>query len=138
MGKPSWANSVSMLWLDVSIWAVPVGVLYLSIESGSAAINVMGAKVNLYHTTFSAYMARKKQGVSQIKYLNKKDWSAENFMSGQELSKYEHFFKLLNYEWKTIVLHKKTRVVKGLLKQLYTKGFVKEDKLAYYDVFIKK
>lgn len=47
-------------------------VLYLSIESGNAAICVMKGKENLYHTTFSAYMTRKKQGFSQIKYLNKK------------------------------------------------------------------
>jgi hypothetical protein len=33
---------------------------------------VMEGKKNLYHTTFSAYMTRKKQGFSQIKYLNKK------------------------------------------------------------------
>lgn len=47
-------------------------VLYLTIESGNAAISVMAGKINVYHTTFSAYMTRKKQGVSQIKYLNKK------------------------------------------------------------------
>ncbi len=47
-------------------------VLYLSMESGNAAICVMEGDVNTYHTTFSAYMSRKKQGFSQIKYLNKK------------------------------------------------------------------
>lgn len=47
-------------------------ILYLSIESGNAAICVMDGKENVYHTTFSAYMTRKKQGFSQIKYLNKK------------------------------------------------------------------
>ena len=47
-------------------------VLYLSIESGNAAICVMEGKENVYHTTFSAYMTRKKKGFSQIKYLNKK------------------------------------------------------------------
>lgn len=46
--------------------------LYLSIESGNAAICVMDGMENVYHTTFSAYMTRKKQGFSQIKYLNKK------------------------------------------------------------------
>jgi hypothetical protein len=46
--------------------------LYLSVESGNAAICVMEGKENQYHTTFSAYMTRKKQGFSQIKYLNKK------------------------------------------------------------------
>ncbi|XOV94917.1 MAG: hypothetical protein ACFHWX_09445 [Bacteroidota bacterium] len=47
-------------------------ILYLSIESGSAAICVMQGKENVYHTTFSAYMNRGKQGFSQIKYLKKK------------------------------------------------------------------
>ena len=47
-------------------------VLYLSIESGNAAVSVMVGKVTAYHNTFSAYMIRKKQGVSQIKYLNRK------------------------------------------------------------------
>ncbi|UII19433.1 hypothetical protein [Fulvivirga ligni] len=47
-------------------------VIYLSIESGNAAICVMEGKENIYHTTFGAYMTRKKQGFSQIKYLNKK------------------------------------------------------------------
>jgi hypothetical protein len=47
-------------------------VLYLTIESGNAAICVMDGEDNMYHTTFSAYMTRKKQGFSQIKYLNKK------------------------------------------------------------------
>ncbi len=47
-------------------------VLYLSIESGNAALCIMEGKENTYHTTFSAYMTRKKQGFSQIKYLNKK------------------------------------------------------------------
>lgn len=49
-----------------------VAVLYLTLESGNAAICVQKGKSNLYHTTFSAYMTRKKQGYSQIKYLNKK------------------------------------------------------------------
>lgn len=47
-------------------------VLYISIQSGNAAICVMNGKENVYHTTFSSYMTRKKQGFSQIKYLNKK------------------------------------------------------------------
>ena len=47
-------------------------VLYLAIESGNAAMSVMEGDKNVYHTTFSAYMSRKKQGFSQIKYLNKK------------------------------------------------------------------
>lgn len=49
-----------------------VTALYISIESGSAAICLMEGEDNIYHTTFGAYMTRKKQGFSQIKYLNKK------------------------------------------------------------------
>lgn len=47
-------------------------ILYLSIESGNAALVLMEGDSNLYHTTFSAYMTRKKQGFSQVKYLKKK------------------------------------------------------------------
>ncbi len=50
----------------------PQIVLYISIESGNAAICIMEDNVNTYHTTIGAYMTRKKQGFSQIKYLNKK------------------------------------------------------------------
>lgn len=69
-------------------------VLYLSIESGSAAINIMEGKENLYHTTFSAYMTRKKQGVSQIKYLNKKGKSRAG--SRVRLAKSLEFFENIN------------------------------------------
>ena len=69
-------------------------VLYLSIESGYAAISVMEGKVNLYHTTFSAYMTRKKQGVSQIKYLNKKGKSRAG--SRVRLAKTLEFFENIN------------------------------------------
>lgn len=47
-------------------------VIYLSIAAGKAAIIVLDGTLNEYHTTFSSYMTRKKQGYSQIKYLNKK------------------------------------------------------------------
>ncbi|MEO9806007.1 MAG: hypothetical protein ABJF04_22300 [Reichenbachiella sp.] len=69
-------------------------VLYLSIESGHAAICVMQGKSNVYHTTFSAYMTRKKQGVSQIKYLNKKGKSRAG--SRVRLAKTIEFFERIN------------------------------------------
>lgn len=69
-------------------------VLYLSIESGNAAICVREGKVNIYHTTFSAYMTRKKQGVSQIKYLNKKGKSRAG--SRVRLAKTLEFFEQIN------------------------------------------
>ncbi|MDW3210655.1 MAG: hypothetical protein R8N23_12340 [Reichenbachiella sp.] len=69
-------------------------VLYLSVESGNAAICVMEGKTNIYHTTFSAYMTRKKQGVSQIKYLNKKGKSRAG--SRVRLAKTIEFFENIN------------------------------------------
>ncbi len=57
---------------DLSILKKDACSLYLSITSGNAAIIVMEGKENVYHTTFSAYMTRRKQGFSQIKYLKKR------------------------------------------------------------------
>lgn len=68
--------------------------LYLSIESGNAAICMMEGKESVYHTTFSAYMTRKKQGFSQIKYLNKKGKSRAG--SRIRLSETVTFFENIN------------------------------------------
>ncbi|MFT6866002.1 MAG: hypothetical protein ACJA08_000829 [Cyclobacteriaceae bacterium] len=57
---------------DLTIITDEGNVLYLSIESDNAAISMMEGEENVYHTTFGAYMTRRKQGFSQIKYLNKK------------------------------------------------------------------
>lgn len=69
-------------------------VLYLTIESGSAAICVMKGEENVFHTTFGAYMTRKKQGVSQIKYLNKKGKSRAG--SRVRLASTLQFFENIN------------------------------------------
>jgi hypothetical protein len=69
-------------------------VLYLSIESGNAAIVVMEGKQMIYHTTFSAYMTRKKQGFSQIKYLKKKGKSRAG--SRVRLAETIEFFENIN------------------------------------------
>ncbi|MGL1888014.1 MAG: hypothetical protein OCD76_15980 [Reichenbachiella sp.] len=69
-------------------------VIYLTIESGNAAISVLNGKTNIYHTTFSAYMTRKKQGVSQIKYLNKKGKSRAG--SRMRLAGTFEFFEKIN------------------------------------------
>lgn len=69
-------------------------VLYLSIESGHAAIVVMEGKDMIYHTTFSAYMSRKKQGFSQIKYLKKKGKSRAG--SRVRLAETTEFFENIN------------------------------------------
>lgn len=68
--------------------------LYLSIESGSAAVCVMQGKENAYHSTFSAYMKRGKQGFSQIKYLKKKGKSKAG--SRVRLSATTSFFENIN------------------------------------------
>lgn len=69
-------------------------VLYLSIEAGNAAICVVEDDVLTYHTTFSAYMTRKKQGFSQVKYLNKKGKSRAG--SRVRLSSTIEFFENIN------------------------------------------
>ena len=69
-------------------------VLYLTIESGNAAVSIMKGVDNLYHTTFSAYMTRKKQGFSQIKYLNKKGKSRAG--SRVRLAATTEFFEKIN------------------------------------------
>lgn len=79
---------------DLTILDTQTNVLYLSIESGSAAICLMEGTENVYHTTFSAYMTRKKQGFSQIKYLNKKGKSRAG--SRVRLAKTVEFFENIN------------------------------------------
>ncbi|SMD31767.1 hypothetical protein SAMN04488029_0104 [Reichenbachiella faecimaris] len=80
-------------------------VLYVSIESGNGAICLMDGKINAYHTTFSAYMTRKKQGVSQIKYLNKKGKSRAG--SRVRLAKTLEFFEEINTTLTQVLSQKK-------------------------------
>ncbi|MEQ8237723.1 MAG: hypothetical protein RIA69_00855 [Cyclobacteriaceae bacterium] len=79
---------------DLTIASEEANVLYISIESGNAAIIVMEGLENVYHTTFSAYMTRKKQGFSQIKYLNKKGKSRAG--SRVRLAGTVEFFEKIN------------------------------------------
>lgn len=79
---------------DLSIVSEASNALYLTIESGNAAICLMEGTKNVYHTTFSAYMTRKKQGFSQIKYLNKKGKSRAG--SRVRLAKTVEFFENIN------------------------------------------
>jgi len=79
---------------DLTILEEETTILYLSIESGNAAICIMEGKENTYHTTFSAYMTRKKQGFSQIKYLNKKGKSRAG--SRVRLASTVQFFENIN------------------------------------------
>jgi hypothetical protein len=79
---------------DLSITKDAAYVLYLSIESGYAAISIMEGEENVYHTTFGAYMTRKKQGFSQIKYLKKKGKSRAG--SRVRLASTIEFFENIN------------------------------------------
>ena len=81
-------NDFELLELDNSV------VVYLTIESGNAALCVMEGDELIYHTTFSAYMVRKKQGFSQVKYLNKKGKSRAG--SRVRLAATEEFFNEIN------------------------------------------
>lgn len=68
--------------------------LYLALESGYAAICIMEGQQNTFHTTFSAYMTRKKQGFSQLKYLKKKGKSRAG--SRVRLAESAEFFDNIN------------------------------------------
>ncbi|MEP5364749.1 MAG: hypothetical protein ABJQ37_12940 [Reichenbachiella sp.] len=113
-------------------------VLYLSIESGNAAICVMEGKTNIYHTTFSAYMTRKKQGVSQIKYLNKKGKSRAG--SRVRLAKTIEFFEninstlselLANHEIDRLALNCSTTLIPYLHQSKVPCPFEKKDDRLY-------
>lgn len=69
-------------------------ILYLSIESGSSTIALNRGKSTISHTSVSSYMSRKKQGFSQIKYLNKKGKSRAG--SRVRLNKTIEFFEKIN------------------------------------------
>ncbi|MEM7109844.1 MAG: hypothetical protein AAF519_16585 [Bacteroidota bacterium] len=75
--------------------------MYLTIESGNAAAMVCRGKLILYHTTFTAYMARKRQGFSQIKYLNKKGKSRAG--SRVRLAATTDFFENINHKCSKIL-----------------------------------
>lgn len=72
----------------------PATVFYLSVESGNAALIAMEDTTIVDHTTFSAYMTRKKQGFSQIKYLKKKGKSRAG--SRVRLAETVEFFESIN------------------------------------------
>ncbi|MEQ6118928.1 hypothetical protein [Reichenbachiella sp. MALMAid0571] len=113
-------------------------VLYLSIESGSAAICVMKGKNNIYHTTFSSYMTRKKQGFSQVKYLNKKGKSRAG--SRVRLASTIDFFENINttlgelfeeYVVDRIGLHCSTSLIPYLYQSKVACPFDKKDDRLY-------
>lgn len=68
--------------------------LYLSIAADNAAICYTEGRDLIYHTTFSSYMTRRKQGFSQIKHLNKKGKSRAG--SRVRLASTIEFFENIN------------------------------------------
>lgn len=113
-------------------------ILYLSIESGHAAIVVMEGKDMIYHTTFSAYMSRKKQGFSQIKYLKKKGKSRAG--SRVRLAETTEFFENINttlatlfedYEFDRIALNCNTTLIPYLYQSKVACPFDKKDDRLY-------
>lgn len=71
-----------------------VNYLMLIIQSGSCALGYFEDEINLEHKTFSAYMVRKKQGKSQIKYLKTKGKSRAG--SRVRLAETAAFFDRIN------------------------------------------
>ena len=113
-------------------------VLYLSIESGNAAIILMQGKKQIYHTTFGAYMTRKKQGFSQIKYLKKKGKSRAG--SRVRLAAGIEFFEKINekttelsdnYDFKRIALNCSTTLIPFLFQSKTPPPFEKKDSRLY-------
>ncbi|MEP3390400.1 MAG: hypothetical protein ABJO02_19570, partial [Reichenbachiella sp.] len=95
-------------------------------------------KTNIYHTTFSAYMTRKKQGVSQIKYLNKKGKSRAG--SRVRLAKTIEFFEninstlselLANHEIDRLALNCSTTLIPYLHQSKVPCPFEKKDDRLY-------
>ncbi|MEM6523376.1 MAG: hypothetical protein AAF693_06285 [Bacteroidota bacterium] len=113
-------------------------ILYLTIESGNAAMSVMKGKNNLYHTTFSAYMTRKRQGFSQVKYLNKKGKSRAG--SRVRLAATMEFFENINmscanvleiYEVERIALNCSSTLLPYLYQSKVPCSFTKKDPRLY-------
>lgn len=123
---------------DLTIISDEAHVLYLSIESGYAAISVMEGEENVYHTTFGAYMTRKKQGFSQIKYLNKKGKSRAG--SRVRLAATFEFFENINltltelleeYEIDRLALNCNTTLIPYLYQSKVKCPFDKNDPRLY-------
>jgi hypothetical protein len=71
-----------------------VNYVILLIQSGSCAIGYFENGINLDHKVFRAYMVRKKQGTSQIKYLKTKGKSRAG--SRVRLAETVEFFENIN------------------------------------------
>lgn len=76
-----------------------VNYILLLIQSGSAALGFFENDLNLDHKVFKSYMVRKKQGKSQIKYLNAKGKSRAG--SRVRLANTIEFFENINERLQT-------------------------------------
>jgi hypothetical protein len=123
---------------DLQMIDIEQVVMYISIESGNAAICVMQDKENVYHTTFSAYMTRKKQGFSQIKYLNKKGKSRAG--SRVRLAETVEFFENINstltelfedYQFDRIAMNCSVSLIPYVFKAKIECPFEKKDDRLY-------
>lgn len=72
----------------------PVKHVILLIRSGSCAMGLYSGEKNLDHKVFNAYMVRKKQGMSQVKYLKTRGKSRAG--SRIRLAATVHFFEEIN------------------------------------------
>jgi hypothetical protein len=72
----------------------PVKSVILLIQSGHSALGFMNRNLLLDHKVFSAYMVRKKQGLSQVKYLKTKGKSRAG--SRLRLANTTRFFENIN------------------------------------------
>lgn len=123
---------------ELNIESMESNCVYLSIEAGNAALILNKGKETLFHTTFSAYMTRKKQGFSQIKYLKKKGKSRAG--SRIRLAESQEFFEKINQKLIDLFeLHQIDRIglncSKTLLPFLYQSNvlppFEKKDERLY-------
>lgn len=92
-------------WDPTSMQAIPEEtnwVLFL-IRAGIAAVGYFENGTNLSHNVFRAYMVRKKQGKSQIKYLKTKGKSRAG--SRVRLGASDLFFKEINEKVSTYLRH---------------------------------
>ncbi|MFN6945584.1 MAG: hypothetical protein ACK4ND_11600 [Cytophagaceae bacterium] len=92
-------NELAHLRLPITIKSpdellTPINYVLLLIQSGSCSLGYYEDSINLHHKVISAYMVRKKQGTSQIKYLKTKGKSRAG--SRVRLGETAEFFDNIN------------------------------------------
>lgn len=85
--------------VDTTTWSIQeelINTVVILLEAGQAATGYFEDDENLHHKVFRAYMVRKKQGKSQIKYLKTKGKSRAG--SRVRLAETESFFVEINQQ----------------------------------------